>query len=259
MIIAIASSALTILLVGGFTYNNQRKKRRIAIQQTEIEKQRADNLMKNQELATIDAMISGQEKERKKIAQDLHDDLGSSLTTIRLYFENLKDHFKAGTSSEIYMRTDKLLEDTYKTIREMSHSRHNGVLASKGLIPSMETLGKNLTDSGKLRVNIYHNGMDRKLENSLELNIFRMLQELLNNVVKHAEASSATINVIGTDTNISLMVEDDGKGFIKTQNKKSNGLGLYSIETRIEEMGGTFEVDSSPGNGTTISIEIPII
>ena len=258
-IIAVAGSALTLLLMGGFIYNNQRKKRHIAIQQTEIEKQRADNLMKNQELATIDAMISGQEKERKKLAQELHDDLGSSLTTIRLYFENLKDHFKEETSSEIYNRTDKLLEDTYTTIRSMSHSRHNGILASKGLIPTLKKLSKNLTDSGKIQVEIFHHGMDRKLENSLELNLFRMLQELLNNVVKHANASIATINIIGTDNSINVMVEDNGKGFNKDISKKNDGMGLYSIETRVEEMDGTFDVDSSPGNGTTISIEIPTL
>ncbi len=258
-IIAVAGSALTLLLIGGFIYNNQLKKKRIALQEVELEKQRADNLMKNQELATIDAMIAGQEKERQRLAQELHDDLGSSLTTIRLYFENLKNHFKEGVSTEIYSRTDQLLEETYSTIRGMSHNRHHGVLASKGLIPSLEKLGKNLSDSGKIRVEIYHHNMDRKLENSLELNLFRMLQELLNNVVKHAHASLTSINIIGTQETISLMVEDNGKGFETHGIKKPEGMGLYSIETRVEEMGGTMEIDSSPGNGTTISIDIPLL
>lgn len=259
MIISIASSMLVLLLGGLFVYKNQDKKRRIALQEKELEKQRANNLMKNQELATIDAMISGQEKERKKLASELHDDLGSSLTTIRLYFENLKKHFKEDTSIEIYQRTDKLLEDTYKTIRGMSHTRHHGVMASAGLIPSMKTLGDNLTNSGKIEVNILHHNMDRKLETSLELNIFRILQELLSNVVKHAQATTVTINIIGTDDSINLMVEDNGKGFISKKNKKKDGMGLYSIETRVEEMDGTFEVDSNLGHGTTISIEIPTL
>jgi signal transduction histidine kinase len=258
-IISIAGSALTLLLIGVFIYKNQDKKRRIAKQEMELEKQRADNLMKNQELATIDAMIAGQEKERKKLAEDLHDDLGSSLTTIRLYFDNLKDHFKPGTSSEIYNRTDKLLEDTYATIRGMSHSRHNGVLASKGLIPSLQTLAENITNSGKIKVNIFHHGMDRKLENSLELNIFRMLQELLSNVVKHAGATEASINIVGSKNTIDLMVEDNGKGFVPDSSKKATGMGLYSIETRVEEMDGTFDIDSNSGHGTTITIEIPTL
>ncbi len=259
MTIAIAGSAFTLLLISGFIYNNQRKKKRLALQEAELEKQRADNLMKNQELATIDAMISGQEKERKRLAQELHDNLGSSLTTIRLYFENLKTHFKEETSTEIYSRTDKLLEETYSTIRSMSHNRHNGVLASKGLIPSLEKLGKNLTDSGRIKVYIHHHGMNRKLENSLELNIFRMLQELLNNVIKHAKATSTTLNIVGTDDAISLMIEDNGRGFTLAKHKENEGMGLYSIEKRIEEMGGTMDIDSSPGNGTTISIDIPIL
>ncbi len=259
MVLATAGGAVTLLLVSGFFYNNQRKKKRIALQEVELEKQRADNLMKNQELATIDAMIAGQEKERKRLAEELHDNLGSSLTTIRLYFDNLKDHFKAKTSLEIYERTDKLLEDTYSTIRGMSHSRHNGVMASKGLIPSLETLARNITASGRLQVDVYHHGMDRKLENSLELNIFRMLQELLSNVVKHSKATQASINLVGSSDSIHLMVEDDGRGFIRDTNIKKDGMGLNSIETRVEEMDGIFEVDSSAGHGTTISIEIPII
>jgi signal transduction histidine kinase len=259
MIISIAGSGLVLLLGGGFVYNNQRKKQRIAKQEMELEKQRADNLMKNQELATIDAMIQGQEKERKKLAEDLHDNLGSSLTTIRLYFDNLKNHFKPETSSEIYERTDKLLEETYATIRGMSHNRHNGVLASKGLIPSLQTLAENITNSGKIKVSIFHHGMDRKLENSLELNIFRMLQELLSNVVKHAGATEASINIVGTNESIDLMVEDNGSGFVPDSSKKSSGMGLYSIETRVEEMDGTFDIDSNSGHGTTITIEIPTL
>ncbi|WP_194850621.1 tetratricopeptide repeat-containing sensor histidine kinase [Nonlabens antarcticus] len=259
MIISIAGSALVLLLVAGFVYNNQRKKQRIAKQEMELEKQRADNLMKNQELATIDAMIQGQEKERKKLAEDLHDNLGSSLTTIRLYFDNLKNQLKPETSSEIYDRTDKLLEDTYATIRGMSHSRHNGVLASKGLIPTLKKLTTNISNSGKLQVDIFHHGMDRKIENSLELNIFRMLQELLSNIVKHAGASTASINIVGSDTSINLMVEDDGQGFILDRTKKTDGMGLTSIEARVEDMDGQFEIDSNPGHGTTITIEIPFI
>ncbi|BAO56633.1 tetratricopeptide repeat-containing sensor histidine kinase [Nonlabens marinus] len=259
LIISIAGSALVLLLIAGFVYNNQRKKQRIAKQEAELEKQRADNLMKNQELATIDAMIQGQEKERKKLAEDLHDNLGSSLTTIRLYFDNLKNHFKPETSSEIYERTDKLLEDTYATIRGMSHSRHNGVLASKGLIPSLQTLAENITQSGKLKVDIFHHGMDRKLENSLELNLFRMLQELVSNVVKHAGATAASISIIGSENSINIMVEDNGVGFEPSLSKKADGMGLYSIETRVEEMDGVFEIDSNTGHGTTISIEIPTL
>ncbi|SCX96733.1 hypothetical protein SAMN05192588_0481 [Nonlabens sp. Hel1_33_55] len=259
MIISIAGSALVLLLGGIFVYKNQDKKRRLALQETELEKQRADNLMKNQELATIDAMIAGQEKERKNLASELHDDLGSSLTTIRLYFENLKDHFKEDTSKEIYTRTDKLLEETYATIRGMSHSRHNGVLASKGLIPTVQKLAQNLTDTGKIKVTVYSHEMDRNIENSLELNIFRMIQELLSNVVKHAGATAATVNVIGSAKSINLMVEDNGKGFKAKIDQKSDGMGLYSIEKRVEEMDGTMEIDSSAGHGTTITIEIPIL
>jgi signal transduction histidine kinase len=259
MIISIAGSTFVLLLGGLFVYKNQDKKRRLALQETEIEKQRADNLMKNQELATIDAMIAGQEKERKRLAEELHDNLGSSLTTIRLYFENLKNHLSDTDSNEIYSKTGLLLDETYAEIRNMSHRRASGVMASKGLIPSIQSLAQRLSASDSMQVEVHSHNMERQLENSLELTIFRIVQELLSNIVKHAQATHVVVNLLGNEKDIHIMVEDNGKGFNYNASDTSTGLGLRSIEQRIEKLGGNLEVDSRPGHGATISLEIPFV
>ncbi|AZQ44605.1 tetratricopeptide repeat-containing sensor histidine kinase [Nonlabens ponticola] len=259
MTIAVAGSALTLFLIGGFVYNNQRKKKRLAEQEAELEKQRADNLLKNQELATIDAMITGQEKERRKIAGELHDDLGSSMTTMRLYFDQISNSLKTSEDQDIYNRTKALLDDTYQTVRSMSHRMHYGVMASKGLVPSVQSLAQRISDSKAIQIEVITHKMDRNLENSLELNIFRIVQELLSNIVKHAGAKHATVNLIGGDDSIHIMVEDDGHGFDTTLKRKKEGMGLYSIETRLEDIDGTVEVDSTINHGTTVTIEIPLI
>ncbi len=250
-------SVIFLALLGLFFYNNQRKKKLLAQKEQELEKQRADTILKNQELATIDAMISGQEKERKRLAEELHDNLGSSLTTVKLYFENLKSNVKDEQGLEVYHRTEQILDDTYETIRTMSHNRNNGVLASKGLIPSLQTLADKITSSNKLTVELIHHGLDKKLENSIELIIFRTIQELLNNIIKHAHATHATINLTSYDENLNIMVEDNGKGFNATVLPETEGMGLSNIEKRIENLDGTFEIDSHPGRGTTINIDIP--
>ncbi|QJP35016.1 hypothetical protein F0365_11770 [Nonlabens sp. Ci31] len=253
----ITTAAIALLLLSGLFYNNQRKRKLLAQKEHELEKRRADAVLKNQELATIDAMISGQEKERKKLAEELHDHLGSSLTTVKLYFENLKSNVKDKQGLEVYYRTEKILDDTYETIRSMSHTRNNGVLASKGLIPSVESLAYKISSSGELHVNVIHHGLDKKLESSLELVIFRTVQELLSNVVKHAKATECFVNLTSYEDNLNIMVEDNGIGFNATHLIENDGMGLHSIEKRIEHLEGSFEIDSHLGRGTTINIDIP--
>jgi two-component system NarL family sensor kinase len=202
-------------------------------------------------------MITGQEKERKKLAEELHDNLGSSLTTVKLYFENIKSQVKDGQDLEVYQRTEQILEDTYETVRSMSHTRNNGILASKGLIPTIQSLAKKITESGQINVEVIHHGLDKKLQNSIELIIFRIVQELLTNVVKHAQATQVVVNLTSYQDNLNIMVEDNGKGFDSMHLPNNEGMGLRSIEKRIESIEGTFEVDSSPKRGTTINIDIP--
>lgn len=258
MLIILSGSALVLLILGSFYLNNQHKKQRIATQQKEIEKERANNILKNQELATIDAMITGQEKERKKIAEELHDNLGSTLTTVRLYFENLKETWSKDGSSIAIDKTQVLLDEAYEKIRSMSHTRHHGILASKGLIPTLETLAAKITDSGQITVDVVHHGLDQKLEASLELTLFRIIQELLSNVVKHAHATHASVNLTAYDDFLNIIVEDNGVGFDTKNLPKKEGMGLSSIEIRVEKLNGSFEADSFPNHGSTINIDIPL-
>ncbi|GAK90413.1 two-component sensor histidine kinase [Nonlabens ulvanivorans] len=257
-IYALSGAAIILLLSGGLIYNNQRKKKLIAQKEQIIQKSRADTILKNQELATIDAMITGQEKERKRLAEELHDDLGSTLTTVRLYLENLKEQFSEEKSELVFNRTEKLLDEAYEKIRNMSHTRNSGVLASKGLVPTLESLAQKVTDSGKLQVVIIHHGLDKALENSLELTIFRILQELLSNIIKHAQATNAVISLTAYEDSINIMVEDDGKGFKKESNQEKTGIGLHNIEKRIEDLDGSIEIDSHLNHGTTVNLDIPL-
>ncbi len=249
--------AVVLGLLGLGFYYSQKKKRIIAEQAESIEKQRADTLLKNQQLISIDAMISGQEQERQKVAQELHDDLGSTMTTIRLYFDNIKQNQSNATPS-MFERTSDLLEEAYEKIRNMSHLKNQGIIASKGLIPAVESLANQITKSKRLNVEVIHYGLDKALDNSFELKIFRIIQELLNNVVKHADATNCFINLTSYDNQLNIMIEDDGKGFHYVPKPNSDGIGLYSIEQRINHMEGTFQVDSAIGRGTTINIDVPL-
>jgi len=216
--------AIVVGLLGLGFYYRQKKRRIIAEQAESIEKQRADTLLKNQQLISIDAMISGQEQERQKVAQELHDDLGSTMTTIRLYFDNIRND-QSKENATMFDRTNDLLEEAYDKIRNMSHVKNQGIVASKGLIPAVESLASKISKSKKLNVEVIHYGLDKALDNSFELKIFRIIQELLNNVVKHADATNCFINLTSYENQLNIMIEDDG---------------------------------SAVGRGTTINIDVPL-
>ena len=253
------TGATLLLLLGGFiaflVQKNTSKKRKLAEQQRLIEKQKVETLLREQELISIDAMIAGQEKERQRVANELHDDLGSLMATVKLHFDNVK-----GAKNETALENaQKLLEEAYQKIRGMAHSRNSGVMANQGLVPAVQKMATTLSDTNAIKVTVADYGMDERLENSLELTIFRMIQELVANIIKHAEATKANIQFTQHEDNLNIIVEDNGKGFQRRHNGAvKSGMGLTNIEKRIEHLEGNFTVDSIPGKGTSILIDIPI-
>jgi signal transduction histidine kinase len=239
---------------------NIRKKELVAEQEKEIERQKNLTLLKEQEMVIIDAMIEGQEKERKRIAEDLHDNIGSVLATLKLHFENLKlnREKKEFDQEKLYEKTENLIDETYKKVRNIAHAKNAGVIANVGLLHAIELMASKISDADKIQIEVVHFGLDKRLEKSLEITIFRIVQELITNIMKHAEASTATINISLYDNVLNLIIEDNGKGFDPKKIKSTQGMGLDSIEKRIENLGGTFDIDATINQGTTIIINIPI-
>ena len=256
---------ITILFFGsifGFLlYKNTKRKQQIAEQEREIEIQKKEKILKDQELTTIDAMIEGQEKERQRLASDLHDSVGATLSAARLQFEHLCKHKGTGSlknEEELFDKTGNLLEEAYQEIRSMAHLKNSGVIATKGLLPAVQKLARNASNTNGLQIYVEDFGLTQKIEGSLEISIFRVIQELVTNIIKHAQATEATISITQHDDMLSIIIEDNGKGFDVRKSKSKNGMGLSSIEKRIEHLEGNFEVDSTPEKGTNILIDIPI-
>ncbi|EAS18897.1 putative histidine kinase protein [Flavobacteria bacterium BBFL7] len=247
-----------IIGLGTFILNRMRQKQRLLAAQAEVQKQREEKLLRDQELAGIDAMITGQEKERKKIAQDLHDDIGSSLTTARMCIENVIGKSDQVENKKILENAYDLLNDTYTKVRNISHAQKSSVLSSHGLIGTLEQLAGRINAGKSIQVEVVHHGLQGNLSNSMELGLFRIIQELLNNTIKHAQAQHASIILTGYEDHVSIMVEDDGKGFVQG-NSSHTGTGLDSIQTRVQNLDGTMEIDTKLERGTTINIEIPFV
>lgn len=247
-------------IIGALAFKNSNRKRKLANQEKEIEKQKNLTLLKEQELATINAMIDGQEKERKRIAEDLHDNIGSVLATLKLHFENLKLNRKKKEfdQKKLYKQTENLIDETYKKVRSIAHAKNAGVIANQGLLTAVQLMAEKISAADKIHIEVVHFGLENRLENSLEINLFRIIQELITNIIKHAEAKNATINIALYDQNINLIVEDDGKGFEYQKTTLETGMGLNSIKTRVTHLEGNLEIDSTPTKGTTIIINVPI-
>ncbi|WP_271782022.1 sensor histidine kinase [Aquimarina algiphila] len=257
--------SLLLLFFGGVTslliYKNTKRKQRIAEQEREIEIQKTEKLLKDQELTAIDAMISGQEKERQRLANELHDNLGSTLATVKLHFQHLtknRNNSKIENLEELYAKTDHLLEEAYQKVRTIAHEKNSGVMANQGLLPAIKKFAKKASNGDALQIVVQDYGLEERLDNALEISIFRMIQELITNIIKHANATEVHISLTNHDSLLNIIIEDNGKGFDTKVISQKDGMGLRTIEKRIEHLEGTFEIDSTIGKGTNIIINIPI-
>jgi len=236
-------------------FKNRKRKQELAQQQQEVKNQKLANQLKEQELKAIDAMIEGQEKERQRIANDLHDDLGGLMATVKLHFNALKKNEKP----ELYDKTNALIEEAYQKVRSVAHAKNSGVIAKQGLLVAVRNMANKISAANQLQIEVVDHGLDNRLENSLELTLFRIIQELVTNVIKHAEATEVNIHLTNHEDCINIMVEDNGKGFNPQQITKTNaGMGISSIDKRVEHLEGKLTIESEKDKGTTVIIDIPL-
>jgi signal transduction histidine kinase len=252
---------ISILVISLLSIKNAKKKQKIAEQEKLIEKQKLATTLKEHELQNIDLMLESQENERIKMANELHDNLGSMLATLKLNFQNLKRQKEKLIDDEnkLYEKTDDLIEEAYQKVRNMAHFKNSGIIGNEGLVPAVKKMADKMSVLNLLDINVIPFGLKDRLDNKLEVSLFRMIQELCTNIIKHAKANEVNIYLTqhnGTDIN--LIIEDNGIGFDLKTVKSSNGMGLKNIEKKVEQMGGTFSIDTIIDKGTTIIIDIPL-
>ncbi len=248
-------STLAFLLI-----RNTKRKQRKAEEERQKQIEEKEKILKDLELSTIDAMIQGQEKERQKLASDLHDSVGATLSAAKLQFEHLiKDEIDTKVRKELIKKTSTLLEDAYVEIRSMAHLKNSGVIAKNGLLPAVAKLAENASGANSLKFEVQSHGLEERIDNSLEISIFRIIQELVTNVIKHANATKGIIHLTNHEDSINIMVEDNGKGFNPNQVTKTKaGMGISSIDKRVEHLDGKMTIESEKLKGTTVIIDIPL-
>ncbi len=250
-----------LLLLGLFTlayFYQQRQK--LAAKNQELAAQRIENLINEQDRKSYNALIVGQEAERQRIAMDLHDRLGSMLSTVKLLFSALQSQFNhSEEGANQYEKATDLLDESCEEVRRVSHNLSTGMVSSLGLKKALNELCAGINQSGLVKCKLLIYGLDEALEHQTEVGIYRLVQETLNNSLKHSKASQITVQVNRLEEGLSITIEDNGVGFDPHLMKNSGkGMGLLNLEKRAEKLLGKYQIDSSPGRGSITMIEIPI-
>jgi len=204
-------------------------------------------------------LVSAQEKERQRISRELHDDLGQSLTTHLLSLRDLQNDL-ALPGESLHERIQSLHDESieiFGKIRRMAQDLRPPVIDTLGLALAMQTYCGEFSRRTKLPVNFEADPSLPTLPDVYSITLYRVLQEALTNIIKHAEASQAWVDLTVEDQTISLTVQDNGKGFVEGDNP-SGGIGLIGLRERVTLAGGKFNISSSPVRGTILLAQFPV-
>lgn len=215
-------------------------------------------IIEQQELATK-AILHAEENERKRIAADLHDGVGQMMSVAKMNLSAFETdlQFTSAQQKTAYQKMIDLVDDSCKEIRSISHQMMPNALLKSGLASALKEFLDRI-DARILRINFHAEGLDRRLPTDVETVLYRVLQECVNNVIKHAAAESLEISLIKDSDGIAVTIEDNGKGFDRTTGEFEEGIGLKNIRTRVGYLKGTVEFHSQPGRGTLVAIHVPV-
>jgi signal transduction histidine kinase len=240
--------ALTLLL--GFSYY-----KRYRLSQ---EKKLRESVIAQQDAATR-AVIVAEENERRRIAADLHDGVGQMMSAAKMNLSAFEDEarFADEKQKQAFEKIIGLVDESCKEIRNVSHQMMPNALLKSGLSSAIREFIDKI-DSRVIRINLYAEGLSDRLDSNIETVLYRVIQECVNNVIKHAGASTLDISLIRDGDGISATIEDNGKGFDAANREQFAGIGLKNIISRIEFLKGMVDFDSTPGKGTLVAIHVPL-
>ena len=206
----------------------------------------------------IKIAIQTQEEERKRISRDLHDDIGTKLSALKLLLSSVRDKAVRSDNDELQslsQHAELFISEVVGDLRQLLRNLSPSILEEFGYVVAIEGLANRINLTGMIHFSMNVFGFKERLQKDYELSLYRITQELINNVLKHAAANHIFLDVGLRDEKITIMIEDDGKGFDPAAHKE--GYGIKNMETRTKLLSGKMLVESTPGKGTTVLIEIP--
>lgn len=244
----------TILAVGFLILRNYRQKQKL--QQQQIAKLEAEKL-----LAATEAVLEGEEQERSRLAKDLHDGLGGLLSGIKYSFQNIKENLiMTQENAQVFERSLDMLDTSIHEMRRVAHNLMPESVFRFGLDSAVRDFCADIDNSGVLKLNYQSFGMVPGLpEKSVSVAVYRIVQELVNNMVKHSEASHGLVQLTKSENILLIDVEDNGKGMDTDMSKRHHGIGWRNIMSRVEYLKGKLNIETGYGKGTSVHIEVPLV
>ena len=243
-ILGITALFIILLLSAILLNKNNRQKIRLLNQQIEINH--------------LQDIISGEEKERSRLAKELHDGIGGSLAALKMQLQTIERQHKEADTHLQFKSAIQMLSDTSAELRKTAHNLMPDILKTEGLFNAVKLFCNRISSPDKTAIECIVIGDLPVLSAGFELSVYRIIQELVQNIIKHANASEALVQISCMNRILDITVEDNGIGLPADKANSSTGIGMESIKQRITKLNGTFDIQSALGQGTSINIEFAI-
>lgn len=248
-IIFLSGTLLIILLIAFIVYSRIREKQERRLNQERMQMQQVQ----------MKVVLESQESERKRFARDLHDGFGQLITAVKIMLSQMHSSTSEQERSEIALKSNEVLDSMHAQLREIAHNLMPEQLMEEGLEAALRDYARRITKNTDIQIEVNTFGLEKTLNQAVEINLYRIIQEWINNVIKYSGAKNMSLQLTGFDNEINLLIEDNGKGFDKEKLLKSSGWGWKNIQSRLEAINGKLEIDSREGSrGTSFILDFPV-
>ncbi|MBC7448252.1 MAG: sensor histidine kinase [Hymenobacteraceae bacterium] len=251
-LVALLGGLTAAVAVGWLLWNRTRLRQRLEAEQEQRHQQR--------ERAA--AVLEAEERERRRIGADLHDSVGQLLSAAKLNLSGLQHELQLREPTHELLLTNALdtLDESLREVRSLSHQLVPNALLRSGLVVAVREFVEKLAGAGPLRIELETLGLEQRLPLPVENVVYRSIQEIVANVVKHARATQVLVQLLGQPGELTVLIEDNGIGFdlAEALARPEAGIGLRNLYSRIEYLGGRLDIDARPGRGTIITLEVPL-
>ncbi|MBS1687587.1 MAG: sensor histidine kinase [Bacteroidetes bacterium] len=245
IVVSIIACLLVMLIVSMYFITKNRK---------QLQEEKILNLEQEKKITELKGMLQGEEKERKRLARELHDGIMGQLSAVKLSLSFLKRKYSVLNNANDFSEVLSNLDEAAKDLRNTAHNLMPATLSYHGLGAALHTFCDKINQSNELQIHFYMYGELPKLQSYFELSIYRIVQELIQNIIKHAKATEALLQINFFDEQLTITIEDNGSGFNTETVDKAAGLGLTNVRERISAFHGTFTIGRRNEGGTAIEI-----
>ncbi len=246
LMVWLALAALVVVVVSSVLFHQVKQRRQRAERDAAIIRERE---------AGLKAAFDATEQERRRLAAELHDGIGQQLGGLKLRLESFKGRSSGNGAMPPLDDVIQIVDDTSREVRDLAHQMMPKALSRAGLVPALEEMLRRAFDGTGVAWHFDHIGVGEALRPELATGLYRIAQELVGNILKHAQASHVDVQLMRNKAHLVLLVQDDGRGMTRTN---SDGIGLRNISDRARALGGTFHITGTAGQGTEATVRVPL-